>query len=145
MWLPLQIRRATQQDAKAIIAIDDVSRSSIRRTKLLGDAIATDTCWIAEADEAIAAYAILNYSFFSHGFIPLVYVHSSFRRHGLATTLMRRLEGACVGTKLFTSANRSNQAMRKLLANLGYQEVGCIDGLDEGDPEVFYLKTLGAK
>jgi hypothetical protein len=32
--------------------------------------------------------------------------------------------------------------MRALLNKLGYAEVGVVDGLDEGDPEVFYMKPL---
>jgi hypothetical protein len=32
--------------------------------------------------------------------------------------------------------------MRSLLTKRGYAEVGVVDGLDEGDPEVFFMKRL---
>lgn len=32
--------------------------------------------------------------------------------------------------------------MRALLEKRGYAEVGAIEGLDEGDPEVFYMKRV---
>jgi len=41
--------------------------------------------------------------------------------------------------KLFTSTNLSNQPMQRLLARLGWRSVGIVYGLDEGDPELFYL------
>ena len=41
--------------------------------------------------------------------------------------------------KLFTSTNLSNQPMQRLLARPGWRSVGIIYGLDEGDPELFFL------
>jgi hypothetical protein len=32
--------------------------------------------------------------------------------------------------------------MRTLLANLGFTQTGTIDDLDEGDPELIYVKRL---
>ncbi len=107
--------------------------------------LAADTCWIALLHHEVTAYAILNYSLFCHGFIPLVYVGYKYRRLGLAVKLMRRLERECRASKLFTSTNRSNLPMRALLAKLRYRQVGSIDGLDEDDPEVFYLKVLRSR
>jgi hypothetical protein len=40
---------------------------------------------------------------------------------------------------VFTSTNRSNDAMRALLRTEGWSSSGELDGLDPGDPElVFY-------
>ncbi len=41
--------------------------------------------------------------------------------------------------KLFTSTNLSNQLMQRLPARLGWQSAGIVYGLDDGDPELFFL------
>jgi hypothetical protein len=49
------------------------------------------------------------------------------------------------GDQIFTSTNRSNAPMQGLLASLGWQLSGELDGLDEGDPElVYYLRRQAA-
>ncbi|MFB6715807.1 MULTISPECIES: hypothetical protein [unclassified Streptomyces] len=40
---------------------------------------------------------------------------------------------------MFTSTNVSNQPMQQLLQRAGWRPVGLLHGLDEGDPELFYL------
>jgi len=42
-----------------------------------------------------------------------------------------------------TSTNLSNQPMKRLLARLGWRSVGVVCGLDEGDPELFFLAPTG--
>ena len=39
----------------------------------------------------------------------------------------------------------ANSPMRCLLVRLGFAETGVINGLDEGDPEIVYLKRLSAR
>ncbi|MFD7964291.1 hypothetical protein ACFV5J_26165 [Streptomyces zaomyceticus] len=51
---------------------------------------------------------------------------------------------SCTTSKLFTSANVSNQPMQRLLRRAGWDSVGLVHGLDEGDPELFYLRRAPA-
>lgn len=81
-------------------------------------------------------------TFFNEGFVSLLYVTPARRREGIATVLIGAMEATCSTPKLFISTNRSNAPMRSLLLKLRYAEVGQVDGLDEGDPEVFYMKQL---
>jgi hypothetical protein len=53
--------------------------------------------------------------------------------------LLTATESACTTTKLFTSTNVSNHPMQRLLQRAGWSPVGLLHGLDEGDPELFYL------
>ena len=99
-------------------------------------------CFIAEANSSLAGYAVLGQDFFEEGFVHLLYVDTSQRRKGIATALISALEAECSAEKLFISTNRSNRPMHALLNKLGYAEVGVVDELDEGDPEVFYVKRL---
>ena len=87
-------------------------------------------------------YAILREGFFGFDFIELLYVEASVRRHGIGQALIERLERECNTPKLFTSTNESNNAMRSLLARLGYQPSGAIHNLDAGDPELIFMKSL---
>ena len=41
-------------------------------------------------------------------------------------------------SEIWTSTNRSNLAMRALLAKLEWKFCGDLNGLDEGDPEMFF-------
>ncbi len=55
---------------------------------------------------------------------------------------MRFLEQHCTTAKLFTSTNLSNLPMQSLLIQRGYRLAGIIHDLDEGDPELVYVKML---
>nr|WP_207930214.1 hypothetical protein [Pseudomonas aeruginosa] len=58
--------------------------------------------------------------------------------------LVERLaqEQCRVAEELFTSCNRSNLPMRRLLEREGFQPSGVIDNLDEGDPELVFVRFL---
>jgi ribosomal protein S18 acetylase RimI-like enzyme len=88
-------------------------------------------------------FAVLVYTFFSNGFIPLVVVAPLARRshHGLA--LLADAERRCETTKLFTSTNRSNRAAQALFLRAGFVPSGQIENLDApGDPELVYFKAV---
>ena len=72
----------------------------------------------------------------------MVYVAKSARRQGVGQSLMRALATQCKTSKLFTSTNESNSAMRALLATLGYVPSGVIENLDPNDPELVFLLNL---
>ncbi len=90
----------------------------------------------------IRGYVIFDESFFDQFFVRLLIVHPDFRRRGLATALMRAAELDCQTGKLFTSTNQSNLPMQQLCARLGFVKSGYIENLDEGDPELIYVKLL---
>jgi predicted GNAT family acetyltransferase len=139
-----RVRRANDGDVDAMLAFDPIAASSAGRVMLLKSSAARGDCWVAETGEEIVAFAIFDRSFFGQSFISLVVVHEDRRRRGYATVLVRHLEMQCASEKLFASTNQSNTPMRCLLVRLGFVETGVINGLDEGDPEVVYLKRLSA-
>ena len=75
----------------------------------------------------------------------MVYVAKSERRRGVGRSLMRALANQCKTSKLFTSTNESNSAMRALLATLGYVPSGVIENLDPGDPELVFFLDLNRR
>lgn len=97
-------------------------------------------CWVAESDEHVHGYIVADTSFYGHPFIALLMVNTPFRRRGVGLGLMRHVEGMFPGSKLFASTNESNRPMHALLDKLGYVRSGIIENLDEGDPELVYVK-----
>ena len=57
---------------------------------------------------------------------------------GVATALLAHASTTRTTPKVFTSTNLSNRPMQAVLDAAGWACVGVVDGLDEGDPEVFY-------
>lgn len=134
------IRPALDSDAESIVSFDHIAQSDSRRKAFIRRAIAAGNCFVATYDERIVGYGVLEHSFYDNGFVSMLYVHPERRRCGVGTALMRYLESVCQTAKLFTSTNLSNLPMQSLLARLGYELSGVIHNLDEGDPELVYVK-----
>jgi GNAT superfamily N-acetyltransferase len=136
----IAIRRATPADRDPIGRIDSIADSARRAT--IARAIDANSCHVAEHEGRLAGYVIVVDTFFDHHFVSLLYVDHELRRRGVASALMAHVEAMCPERKLFTSTNRSNLAMQRLLEGRGYRPSGTIDNIDEGDPELVYCKFL---
>ena len=90
-------------------------------------------------------YGVLHYHFFGCGFIELLMVGERYRRRGVGLVLITALKSHCRHPKLFTSTNRSNLPMQRLLLNAGFVASGQIDNLDDGDPEQVFLSRRANK
>ncbi len=77
--------------------------------------------------------------FFAQPFVALLVVAPGFRRRGFASRLLAAVEAEVAGP-LWTSTNRSNAPMIALLEGRGYDRMGEVAGLDEGDPELFFRR-----
>ncbi|GAA2141636.1 GNAT family N-acetyltransferase [Streptomyces synnematoformans] len=136
----LVIRRADASDWLVVAGVDSVAasgdearRASIRRWCEQGSVL------LAEDASAPVGYSVLEYTFFEQGFVTMVMVAPTARRRGVGARLLKAAEAACTSPKLFTSTNVSNHPMQLLLQRVGWRPVGLLHGLDEGDPELFYL------
>ncbi|MEU4604895.1 GNAT family N-acetyltransferase [Kribbella sp. NPDC023972] len=136
----LTVRRAERSDWSSLAEIDEVAA--------MGDQARTDDIrrWceqglvlMAENSSKPQGYLTLEYTFFEQGFVTLLMVASNARRRGVGVRLLNAAEAACTAPKLFTSTNVSNHPMQQLLQRAGWSAVGLLHGLDEGDPELFYL------
>jgi len=138
----LKIRPALESDFEAITGFDPIAQEYPRRQSFIHNAIGARECFVAAREEEVVAYAILDYSFYTNAFIPLVWVHETFRQQGLGTALIQHLEGQSQTRKLFTSTNVSNLPMQALLRKLGFTASGLIHNLDPGDPELVFFRYL---
>ncbi len=138
----ISIRIAKPSDIKALVDLDPVSSTDVKRIPFIKQSVRSKTCHLLESNGCLVGYGVFSYGFFQYGFIEMMYIHPDFRREHLATRLMNHFEVICSTEKLFTSTNTSNIPSQRLLASLGYQPSGVIENLDEGDPELIYLKRI---
>src|SRR5919112_339770 len=139
----LSIRLAVETDVEALCSLDLIARQEGERREFIRREVASGNCFVAVTNETVIGYGVLNYTFYYNGCIDMLYVHSGHRRRGAGEALLRHMETLCRTPKMFTSTNLSNLRMQSLLAKLEYELSGVIHNLDEGDPEIVYLKRLG--
>jgi len=141
----LSIRPATAADVDALIGIDHIATHSADRREAIAEWVALGQCHLAERDGAVAGYVALTRSFFRSPFIEMLIVDGAFRRGGIGRALIEH----CVALtpsdqKLWTSTNESNTPMRALLPQLDFVQTGLFEHLDEGDPELIFLRWPSA-
>ncbi|MGW8451127.1 N-acetyltransferase family protein [Streptomyces niveus] len=133
------VRRAGAEDAEALIGVDTVGdeprQAAVRRWCQEGSAV------VAEGAAGPVGYCVVEYTFFEQGFVSMLMVAPAARGRGVGRSLLDAVAAACATPKLFTSTNVSNQPMQRLLQRAGWSPVGLLHGLDDGDPELFYLVT----
>lgn len=136
----LVVRVGTAVDADALVALDPVARSDGgERSSGIERWCREGSVLVADTPAGPVGYCVVEYTFFEQGFVAMLMVAESVRGHGIGERLLRAAAASCLTAKLFTSANLSNQPMQRLLQRLGWRSVGMLHGLDDGDPEVFYL------
>jgi GNAT superfamily N-acetyltransferase len=139
----LWTRQATSDDEYEILTVDRRAAAGDRdRQEVLRDAIRTGACIVCERDGQLLGLLVLKpRHFFGRDFIDVLFVSPSSRRQGVGRALLRAAVSAATTPRVFTSTNKSNAAMQALLASEGWSPSGELDGLDEGDPELFYYLT----
>jgi N-acetylglutamate synthase-like GNAT family acetyltransferase len=138
----MKIRKATESDINAIIAVDHVAVHDENRKRCIHEWVSGDNTIVAIVDDDVVGYAVLEYTFFSQGFISMLMVAESSRCKGVGTALVSHLEEVCKTGKLFTSTNESNEPMQALLQSMSYEPSGVVYNLDDGDPELFYFRKI---
>ncbi|ATL32123.1 GNAT family N-acetyltransferase [Streptomyces formicae] len=136
----LRVDRVDPSDWTEVATIDSVAaagdrarRDSIRRWCESGAVL------VARDSSGPVGYSVLEYNFFEQGFLTMLMVAPGARHRGVGARLLAAVEAGCTTAKLFTSTNVSNHPMQQLLRRADWRPVGLLHGLDEGDPELFYL------
>ncbi|SMP69238.1 N-acetylglutamate synthase and related acetyltransferases [Serratia sp. CC22-02] len=138
----MPVRLATETDAAALIALDSAAEDEPQRAAQIRAWCGQGICYLAEEHGMAMGYGVLHYHFFGCGFIEMLMVGDRYRRRGVGLVLIAALKSHCRHPKLFTSTNRSNLPMQRLLLNAGFVASGQIDNLDDGDPEqVFFIQA----
>ena len=134
------IRDATSADTARVVALDTVAteEDSERRVSI-ERWIADGSMRLAVAAGEVIGYCVTQRAFFGQWFVVMLMVAEGARGQGIGAELLLDAQRQRDTAKLFTSTNLSNQPMQRLLARLAWRSVGIVYGLDEGDPELFYL------
>lgn len=133
-------RMAGHGDVAAMLACDAYAQAHPERGDAVRAAVDRDLCMVAIRAGQVAGYVLTHDDFFGHGFVSLVVVAPGQQRRGVGLRLLAAAADACQTEKLFTSTNQSNGAAQRLFASAGFVRSGQIEHLDEGDPELVYVK-----
>ncbi|PYE51903.1 GNAT family N-acetyltransferase [Deinococcus yavapaiensis] len=136
------LRRATISDLAVLVTLGDAAGNAERRRRIEETLATRETVLALRGDEAVG-YGVLG-TFFDRPFVSLVYVSPPHRRRGIAEALVRHF-GALDAPKVFSSTNLGNAAMHALFRKLGWIAAGMVDHLDEGDPEVIYVRVTSVQ
>ena len=134
----LEVRKArTSEDIARAVALDEAHLGSNERADYIKAVAETGGLRVAVLRDGVQAFCCLDHGyFFEKPFVSLLVVSVDARRRGLGAGLLTHVSTAF--SEVWTSTNRSNAAMRKLLDKAGWRYCGEVNGLDEGDPERFY-------
>lgn len=133
----LVIRLATASDLEDVI---EVLEDHSGRVRAAGSRwVESGGFRVADVDGAIVGVVVTERSFFGNEFVEMLRVARAARRRGAARALLGAVAEERRTEKVFTSTNLSNTPMQAVLRDLGWESVGIVYGLDEGDPELFYL------
>ena len=134
----LEIRKAiTPEEIARAVTIDETLLGSNDRAEYITTVAEKGGLSVAALRGEIQAFCCLDGGyFFGKPFVSLLVVSPDARRLGLGAGLLSHSSGAY--PEVWTSTNRSNSAMRKLLDKVGWRYCGELSGLEEGDPERFY-------
>lgn len=137
----LAIRLATPADLDAVIGI---APAGAERRDAIAEWVQAGQCHVAWQQGRAVGYVVLTRNFFRAPFIEMLVVSPATRRQGIGRALVEHCIGLVPGDgKLWTSTNQSNLPMQALLPQLGFVRTGRIEHVDEGDPELVYLRWTG--
>jgi RimJ/RimL family protein N-acetyltransferase len=138
------LKKATEKDKSLAVAIDYAldkdEHIELKREEKITTAISNNECFIVLADNRAVGFVIFDYHFFDKGRVELMIIDEKYRGKGIGGQVFDLLCKLCKTDKIFTSTNSSNLPMQKALTKSGFTFIGKLDGLDDGDPELFYYK-----
>lgn len=139
--MSVALRPAGLDDIVSLIEVDSFAQGNSERRDEIAHWVESGACFVAERDGEIVGYCVLTRNFFRSFFIQILMVHQPERGRGIGTAMLAHLvELVPPGEKLWTSTNMSNAPMRRLLERVGFVQSGRIDNLDDGDPELVFVR-----
>lgn len=138
----LSFRQAVETDLPHLYQCDPYSKVHESRRLELSRMVQQKSCRVALGDGQPLGFAVLQYSFFGNGFIPLICVATEHQGTGVGLALLVDTETQCLTPKLFSSTNASNGPAQRLFSRAGFIRSGIVENLDEGDPELIYFKVV---
>lgn len=123
----LKIRKAGTEDIQSIKAIDHIVPLEENRCRAIESSVESGCTYVMEVNNEIIGYGITKHNFFGCSFIETVYLKEEYRNKGCGPKLLKHIEGEALTNKIFTSTNKSNVQMQRVLQREGWQESGYFD------------------
>jgi len=136
---PAVIRPAWGADLASLRWVDPRLADPMR-ARIASNLLGLGRSWIADVGGVPAGFALTSLGFFNKPMIELLVVAEPHRRTGIGLMLLNYCEAARADDRIFVSTNASNTAANALLAKAGFQGSGIVYDIDEGDPELIYVK-----
>jgi ribosomal protein S18 acetylase RimI-like enzyme len=138
------LREATIDDLDAVLGLDRLSPVAHPRVAFLTRRVQSRECHVFEREGVVVGYITLrSKTFIGRDFVDLLAVSPDAQRQGIATALLHYVLAISSTPQTFTSTNKSNLAMIRLLEKDGWSFSGRLEGIDEGDPEfVYYTNSV---
>jgi RimJ/RimL family protein N-acetyltransferase len=140
----ITLRKAHQNDTSLVVdfdfRLDKVEHFKLNRAEKIQKAISKGHCFLILTDKTEVEFVIFDYRFFDQGWIELIVIDEAHRGRGIAGKAFDLLAAQCESEKFFTSTNRSNASMQAALKKAKFTFAGELQGLDDGDPELFYYR-----
>jgi len=138
------LRLATTKDKSFAIALDysldKDEHNELKKEEKITKAISDGECFIILANNRRVGFILFDYRFFDNGWIELIIIEKEYRGKGIGGQAIDLVCKQSKTNKVFTSTNSSNIQMQKTLTKAGFAFAGKVEGLDGGDPELFYYK-----
>jgi ribosomal protein S18 acetylase RimI-like enzyme len=140
-----RLRLALQGELEAIFDCDALAADQNGRRRVqIASAVDRGNCFVWDANGRILGFiVVLPEHFFGQDFVELLMVSALARRLGVGRTLLREVVGSSAA-EVWISTNESNRAMRALLESEGWVFSGQLEGIAEGDPELFFYLSKSA-
>lgn len=145
----IRLKQATIKDKALVVdfdySLDALEDIELKREEKITKAIQDKECFIILADNRAVGFIIFDYCFFDQGWIELIVIEKNYRGKGIGVQAIDLICKQCKTNRIFTSTNSSNTQMQRALTKVGFSFAGSINGLDDGDPELFYYKKTENK
>ncbi len=142
----IDLRKANMENKDMVVAVDfrlnELEHIEQKREEKIIKAIINEQCFLILENKQTVGFILFDYRFFDQGWIELIILEEAYRNRGIGGQAIDLIGKQCKTNKLFTSTNSSNIPMQKALNKIGFSFAGKLEGLDEGDPELFYYKVL---
>ena len=131
------LRPAQPSDVHEIAQFDEFNGDRLREVE-------AGTCFVAvRAGQVIAYVSYDPRGLLGQPLLTCLCVREEFRRQGIATSLVRRVQSQASGRKLLSSTEDWCTGTQRILESLGWKKVGEIAGVNkDGSSEWFYSVEL---
>jgi len=134
-----EVRPATPADLEAVERFDEFGGNRQQE-------IAAGTCLVACNAEVIVGYASYDpRGLLGQPLLGYLCVRPQFRRQGVATALVKKVQSVAKGRKLISSTEDWCVGTQRIFERLGWSRIGQISEVNkDGSTEWFYAITIGA-